>query len=189
MEPRTLLDILTLAERLKDTTRHCYTSGGRRESVAEHSWMLTLMSFLLRSEFPDADMDKVTRMCIIHDLGECFTGDIPTFDKTAAHEAKEEDLLTAWVHTLPQPQRDEMTALYAEMNARETLEAKIYKAIDSMEAVFQHNLSDISTWIPHEYQLNQTYGADQAAFSPYLTQLRRELKADTLRKIEEAAHG
>ena len=82
-----------------------------------------------------------------------------------------------------------MTALYAEMNALQTQEAKIYKAIDKMEAVLQHNLSNISTWIPHEYQLNQTYGADQAAFSPYLTQLRRELKADTLRKIEEAAHG
>ena len=186
MEPRTLLDILTVAERLKDTTRHCYTSGGRRESVAEHSWMMTLMSFLLRSEFPDADMDKVTRMCIIHDLGECFTGDIPTFDKTAAHEAKEEDLLSAWVDTLPQPQRDEMTALYAEMNALQTQEAKIYKAIDKMEAVLQHNLSDISTWIPHEYQLNQTYGADQAAFSPYLTALREELRQDTLKKIEEA---
>ena len=72
------------------------------------------------------------------------------------------------------------------MNARETTEAKIYKAIDSMEAVLQHNLSDISTWIPHEYQLNQTYGADKAAFSPYLTALRHELKKDTLQKIEDA---
>ena len=83
MNPRTLIEILTTAERLKDTTRHCYTTKGRHESVAEHSWMMTLMSFFLRDEFPDADMDKVTRMCIIHDLGECFTGDIPTFDKTA----------------------------------------------------------------------------------------------------------
>ena len=186
MNPRTLIEILTTAERLKDTTRHCYTSGGRHESVAEHSWMMTLMSFLLRSEFPEADMDKVTRMCIIHDLGECFTGDIPTFDKTTAHEQTEENLLTAWVNTLPQPYRDEMTSLYAEMNALETQEAKIYKAIDKMEAVLQHNLSDLSTWIPHEYQLNQTYGAEQAAFSPYLTQLRAELKKDTLEKIEEA---
>ena len=185
MNPRTLLDILTTAERLKDTTRHCYTTKGRHESVAEHSWMMTLMAFFLRDEFPDADMDKVTRMCIIHDLGECFTGDIPTFDKTAAHEEREEDLLTAWVNTLPKPYRDEMTALYAEMNALQTQEAKIYKAIDKMEAVLQHNLSDISTWIPHEYQLNQTYGADQAAFSPYLTQLRQELKADTLKKIAQ----
>ena len=186
MEPRTLLDIMTVAERLKDTTRHCYTSGGRHESVAEHSWMMTLMAFFLRDEFPEADMDKVIRMCIIHDLGECFTGDIPTFDKTAAHEEKEEDLLTAWVNTLPQPQRNEMTALYAEMNALQTPEAKIYKAIDKMEAVIQHNLSDISTWIPHEYQLNVVYGADQAAFSPYLTALREELKKDTLKKIENA---
>ncbi len=186
MEPRTLLNILTTAERLKDTTRHCYTSRGRHESVAEHSWMMTLMSFFLRDEFPDADMDKVTRMCIIHDLGECFTGDIPAFDKTAAHEQTEDTLLAAWVASLPQPYRNEMTALYAEMNARETLEAKIYKAIDSLEAVIQHNLSDISTWIPHEYTLNQTYGFDKAAFSPYLTKLRNEILKDTRKKIEEA---
>ena len=186
MNPRTLLNILTTAEHLKDTTRHCYTSGGRHESVAEHSWMAALIAFFLRDEFPDADMDKVTRMCIIHDLGECFTGDIPTFDKTAAHEKQEEDLLSAWVNTLTQPYRDEMTALYAEMDALETLEAKIYKAIDKMEAVLQHNLSDISTWIPHEYQLNVVYGADKAAFSPYLTALREELKKDTLEKIKNA---
>ena len=44
MEPRTLLNALAVAERLKGTTRHCYTSNGRRESVAEHSWMMTLMA-------------------------------------------------------------------------------------------------------------------------------------------------
>ena len=186
MQPRTLLNILTIAERLKDATRHCYTSHGRHESVAEHSWMMTLMSFFLRDEFPEADMDKVTRMCIIHDLGECFTGDIPTFEKTAAHEQTEDQLLSAWVDSLPEPSRSEMSALYAEMNARQTLEAKIYKAIDSLEAVIQHNLSDLSTWIPHEYDLNQTYGFDKAAFSPYLTKLREEILNDTLKKLEEA---
>lgn len=29
MEPRTLLDALRVAERLKDTTRHCYTRNGK----------------------------------------------------------------------------------------------------------------------------------------------------------------
>ena len=86
MEARKLLDILLVAERLKDTTRHCYTAKGRHESVAEHSWMMTLMAFFMRDEFPNVDMDKVMRMCIIHDLGECFTGDIPTFEKNEAHE-------------------------------------------------------------------------------------------------------
>ena len=37
-------------------------------------------------------MDKVIRMCIIHDLGEAFTGDIPAFDKTQADVEKEDAL-------------------------------------------------------------------------------------------------
>ena len=186
MQPRTLLDILHIAERLKDTTRHCYTSGGRQESVAEHSWRIALMAYLLRDQFPGVDMDKVIRMCLIHDLGEAFTGDIPTFEKTVDDERIEDQLLDQWVSSLPEPLRGDMQALYAEMNARQTQEAKIYKALDSLEAVIQHNESDISTWIPHEYDLNLTYGADKAAFSPYLTALRSEIKADTIKKIEEA---
>ena len=43
MEARKLLDALLIAERLKDTTRHCYTAKGRHESVAEHTWMMSLM--------------------------------------------------------------------------------------------------------------------------------------------------
>ena len=102
MEPEKLLEALHTAEKLKDTTRHCYTSKGRHESVAEHSWRIALMAFWLRDEFPQADMDKVIRMCLIHDLGECFTGDIPAFDKTAADEAAEEALLSRWVDSLPE---------------------------------------------------------------------------------------
>ena len=186
MQPRELLDIMTLAERLKDTTRHCYTSGGRHESVAEHCWMMTLMAFMLKEEFPEADMDKVIRMCIIHDLGEAFTGDIPAFHKTAADEQREENLLKAWVRSLPKEKAEEMLALYEEMDARETLEAKIYKTIDGLEAVIQHNLSDISTWLPNEYTLNQTYAQDRVGFSPFFTKLREEMRQDTLTKIEEA---
>ena len=60
MRPDELLAILHTAAALKDTTRHCYTAQGRHESVAEHSWRLTLMAYFLRSQFPDLDMDKVT---------------------------------------------------------------------------------------------------------------------------------
>ena len=189
MKPRELLEIMTLAERLKDTTRHCYTSKGRHESVAEHCWMMTLMAFMMKEEFPEADMDKVIRMCIIHDLGEAFTGDIPVFHKTAADEEREENLLQSWVRSLPKEKAEEMLALYEEMEARETMEAKIYKTIDGLEAVVQHNLSDISTWLPNEYQLNQTYAQERVGFSPWLTQLREEMRQDTLDKIENAKKG
>ena len=186
MEARKLLEVLSVAERLKDTTRHCYTTKGRHESVAEHSWMMTLMAFFMRDEFPEVDMDKVIRMCIIHDLGECFTGDIPTFEKTAANEDTEENLLNSWVDSLPENYAKEMRELYKEMVERNTLEAKIYKAIDGLEALVQHNLSDISTWIPREYELNRTYADDKVAFSEYLKSLREEIRKDTIEKIEES---
>lgn len=185
MEARELLEAMAVAVRLKDTTRHCYTEKGRHESVAEHCWMAALMAFFLQEEFPEADMDKVIRMCLIHDLGEAFTGDIPTFEKTEENERTEERLLREWVAALPKVCRDEMTALYDEMERRESVEAKIYKAIDNLEAVIQHNFSDLSTWIPREYELNKTYGDDKVAFSPYLTALREEVRQDTLRKIGE----
>jgi putative hydrolase of HD superfamily len=51
--------------------------------------------------------------------------------------------------------------------------------------VIQHNLSDISTWIPLEFDLNLTYGNEKVAFSPYLTALRNEIRKDTIRKIDE----
>lgn len=185
MEARALLDALGVAERLKDTTRHCYTSRGRHESVAEHSWMMTLMAFFIKDEFPEVDMDKVIKMCIIHDLGEAFTGDIPVFDKTKENEQNEEELLYHWVNSLPENYAAEMTALYDEMAKRETLEAKVYKAIDGLEAVIQHNFSDLSTWIPREYELNKTYAEDKVAFSEYLRGLREEVRKDTLKKLGE----
>ncbi len=183
MKPEELLAALHVAERLKDTTRHCFTSGGRRESVAEHSWRLALLAYFLKDEFPEADMDKVVRMCLVHDLGEAFTGDIPTFDKTAADEKREEALLADWVAALPEPLCGEMDALYAEMDARETLEARIYKALDGIEAVVQHNESALSTWSENEYTLNLHYAEDRVGFSPFLTALRQAIRAETEEKL------
>ena len=185
MDEKTLLDILHIAEHLKDTPRHCYTSGGRHESVAEHSWRLCLFAWLLRDEFPQLDMDKVLYMCLIHDLGEAFTGDIPSFEKTAADSLHEDKTLFNWVSTLPEPYRTDMTALYKEMNALENGEAKLYKALDKLEAVIQHNESPLDTWLPLEYELNLTYADENVAFSSYLTSLRAMIREDTKRKIAE----
>ena len=62
---------------------------------------------------------------------------------------------------------------------------RIYKAIDSLEALIQHNASDLSTWIPKEYKLNLTYADDRVSFSEYLTTLRQAIREDTLAKIEK----
>ena len=186
MKPEKLFGILAVAEKLKCNTRHCCTTSGRPESVAEHSWRLALMAMLLKDEFPEADMNKVISMCLIHDLGEAFTGDIPTFLKNADHARVEEQALDSWVATMPEPAREEFASLLEEMNAMQTVEARIYKALDKMEAVIQHNESDISTWLPLEYDLQLRYGAENVAFHPYLRQLKAEVDTWTRRKIAEA---
>ncbi|MGN1275897.1 MAG: HD domain-containing protein [Floccifex sp.] len=188
MEPRILLDTLLTCEKLKGTMRHCVTSNDQKESVASHSWLMALMAYFMKDEFKDVDMNKVIVMCLIHDLGEAFTGDIPVFDKTKEDEEKEEVSLFQWVESLPFPYNEELRNLFEEMKEQKTLEAKIYKSIDKMEAVFQHNVSDISTWLDFEYDLNLSYGFDQVLFSDYLLKIRKEIYQDTVKKIEEVAN-
>ena len=186
MKPEELLAILPVAERLKCNTRHCHTSTGRQESVAEHSWRISLMAMLLTDTFPEADMNKVIRMCLIHDLGEAFTGDIPAFDKTEGDVRKEDAAFDGWVQTLPAGQKAEISALLREMNALQTQEAKIYKALDKLEAVIQHNEADIATWLPLEYDLQLRYGAENVEFSPFFRELKQQIDAWTRQKIEDS---
>lgn len=184
MEIRAYLNLMHTVEKLKCTLRHSWTSTGRRESVAEHTWRLALMAYFIKDEFPEANAEKVILMCLCHDLGETFTGDIPAFQKTNADSAAEDAAVNAWLQSLPAPYCAELTGLFAEMAAQETLEAKLYKALDKMEALIQHNEADIKTWIPLEYELNFTYGSEAVTFSEYLTQLRAEINRDCAEKIE-----
>ncbi|MGN0315494.1 MAG: HD family hydrolase [Fusicatenibacter sp.] len=183
MKPSELLNILATAEKMKCNTRHSWTSSGRKESVAEHSWGLAFMAMLLMDEFPDLDMNKVIRMCLIHDLGEAFTGDIPTFEKTKDDEEKEQEIFENWLDTFPEPCRQQFRDLLIEMEERVTGEARIYKALDNLEAVIQHNEADLSTWLPLEYDLQFTYGSDKVMFSPYLMELKEEIDRQTREKI------
>ena len=183
MNPTELIKILNVAEKLKCNTRHCYTSSGRHESVAEHCWRTALMAMLLEKEFPQADMNKVIKMILIHDLGEAFTGDIPCFEKSSNDEKKESRVLDDWVQTFPEPERTQWLELYAEMNALKTQEAKIYKALDKMEAVIQHDESDLSTWLPLEYELQFKYGTENVQFSEYMKNLKAEIDKITQNKI------
>lgn len=185
MKPEELLKILNTAGKLKVSTRHNWTEKGRKESVADHCWRLALMAMLLDGvpEYQNLDMNRVIRMCLIHDLGEAFTGDIPTFEKTAQNETAEEDLYLNWVNSFPSPAKEEWLSLLQEMIELKTPEAKLYKALDKLEAVISHDEADIRSWLPLEYDLQKTYGREQVQFSPYLQQLKKAIDACTDQKI------
>ena len=77
-----------------------------------------------------------------------------------------------------------MAALYREMAERRTLEARIYKALDGLEALIQHNESPLNTWSDNEFELNLHYAEDKVAFSETLRRLRQAVREETLQKIE-----
>lgn len=183
MDPQALIDILKVATKLKTTMRHCWLAEGRQESVADHSWRIALMAMLLESEFPDIDINKVIKMCLIHDLGEAFTGDIPTFIKTNEDALTEDDIFQAWINQFPEPTKSSWQSLLEEMNALETNEAKMFKALDKIEALMSHNESDLSTWLPLEYDLQYTYGVENMQFSDYFIALRQLVDEWTTEKI------
>lgn len=186
MKPRELIDFLKIIEKLKCTTRHCYTTSGRKESVAEHSWRLAVMAMLCKDEYPSLDIDRVIKMCLIHDFGEAITGDIPAFYKTEDQEQIEDKAVDRILSMLPDVYRSEFSSLFDEMEKLETDEAKLFKALDNMEAVIAHNESDISTWIPLEYEENLRYGEENVAWSEWTRALKAEANKDSIQKISES---
>ena len=76
-----------------------------------------------------------------------------------------------------------MTGLFAEMNALKTREARLYKSLDKLEALIQHNEAELSTWLPLEYDLQMTYGTEECSFDSYIEGLREVVREDSRRKI------
>ena len=83
MQNKTLsiLNILKLAEKLKFELRHSWLSNGRQESVAEHTWQMSLMAVLVyRHLEKPVNLEHTLKMIIVHDLVEAEAGDIPFFE-------------------------------------------------------------------------------------------------------------
>ena len=118
------------------------------------------------------------------DLGEAITGDIPSFEKTDSDEAAEESAVSEFVNRLPEYWKKQLGEMYSEMNELKTPEAKLYKALDKLEAVIQHNEADISTWLPLEYELQLTYGTEECSFNEYINSLRDEVRSVSEKKIK-----
>ena len=185
MKQRDFIEFLNIVEKLKCNTRHSWTSNGRRESVAEHSWRVGLMAMLCADEYPHLDINKVIKMSLIHDLGEAITGDIPAFNKTENDRIEEEKAVLDLLSKLPENYCEEFTVLFAEMKKKETLEAKLLKSLDNLEALISHNEADLSTWLPREYEENLTYGQENCEWSAWIKELKEEIKNDSIAKLQK----
>lgn len=179
-----LVKFIQEADRLKSTVRTAWSTTGRRESVAEHSWRLAMMAMLCEKDTDQMDWKKVVQMCLIHDLGEAYDGDIPAIvgeDKEVKYKS-EERAVSRLIASLEEEQQEHIMALWKEYNACETEEAKFVKGLDKMETIIQHNQGENPEDFNYAFNLN--YGYELAQSNEQLKEIRRIIDQDTKRNME-----
>ena len=112
------------------------------DSVAAHSFSTALLAYFLakqmKKEGQKVDVEKVLKMGLVHDIGETIVGDVGTFVKGMAGGAFkniEEEGVKALVEGLDS--KDEIINLVEEYNDRNSLEARVVKVADNLDALAQ----------------------------------------------------
>ena len=177
------LQFIREAERLKNVLRTAYTSEGRHESTAEHSWRLALLAAVLTGERPELDMQRVVQMCLIHDLGEAFDGDVPAIAQTApgVKAASELAAMERLTRLLPPEAGATIREIWEEYEACQTPEARWVKALDKAETIIQHNQG--ANPAGFDYAFNLTYGSEYFDDGALLSDLRLLLDEETGRHV------
>ena len=120
---------------LKRTPRTGYQflgSGG--ESVADHSFRMAIIGYILASEIHGADKNKTVLMCLFHDLHEARTGDQNYVNKRY-NTVDEEKAVCHMTSGLPFGH--EITRLNDEFNRGESIEASIAKDADQIDLILE----------------------------------------------------
>jgi putative hydrolase of HD superfamily len=180
------LQFFRQAERLKNVYRTSWTSGGQPESPASHTWRLCLMVVAVEAEFPQIDMARLLKMCVVHDLGEALHGDIPAIhqvEQPPKADQERQDLQTL-IAPLPAAAQREILALWDEYESAATPEARIAKAFDKLETLLQHNQG--ANPPDFDYAFNIDYGRRFTDMVPLAAALRALIDAETKAKAAQA---
>jgi putative hydrolase of HD superfamily len=186
MELQAVLQFLREAERLKNTYRTSWTSGGQPESTASHTWRLCLMVVVLEPHLPGVNLGKLLKMCIIHDLGEAISGDVPAIyqaGRPPKADQERKDLLTL-LQPLPEQIQQEIVALWDEYEQAASPEARVAKALDKLETLIQHNQG--ANPPDFDYVFNLDYGKRFTDALPLAAALRSIVDEETRQKAVES---
>ncbi len=182
-----VLDFISLCEALKREERHCWLVNGRRESVAEHAWRLSLMAFLLNPYLTTpVDLERVFKLIAVHDLVEIKTGDIPSFVEVQDKTAREMVAMQHLKSRLPAPLGHELYQLWLEYEMGATDEARFAKALDKIESDISHYESDIATWIEEEQSMRFYHMDPYCTFDPAMQRLKDLVKKRCIVKLAKA---
>ncbi len=160
MKQQEIEDILSFLSRtkgLETIERYNASLKNNRNTVAEHSWRLGIMAFVIASQYRiRVDMTRVLIFALLHDIAEAKTGDIDAYtqatggaellerrrasEKDAMHELTSDLCFGASIHDL-----------WQEYEGQATLEAKFIKALDKIEGFLHIAEVGVDAYQPKEF--------------------------------------
>ncbi|MCB9600219.1 MAG: HD family hydrolase [Sandaracinus sp.] len=159
MNAKELVDAAMALDAMTDLPRTGWVMRGvaAPETLAAHSfgvaWVTALLVDALRAEGETVDGEKALRMALVHDAPEAALGDVPMPVKTPALDAALGEVERELARRLLPPS---FAADYEEMEAGETLEARIVRAADKLQLVLRL----------HRYELQRRGQLDELWQSP-----------------------
>lgn len=151
-EIRAVFDFISFSARLREVERSNNATPERKESVAEHSWHLALITWVLHREFERElgrvlDLEKMLKMCLMHDLVEIEAGDPSAWSTQHSPQLRhtkaliEEDVARRRFSALPGELSSEFLDLWHEHEAGTTPEARIVRAVDRLNPALMRYLT------------------------------------------------
>ncbi|MBO8189746.1 HD domain-containing protein [Streptomyces spirodelae] len=198
-DTRALFDFISYTARLREVERHNHATPTRPESVAEHSWHLAMVCWVLHAEFEREsglrlDLGRMLKLCLMHDVVEIDAGD-PSAWQTAGADAAtaktraktraaarakaraEDAVARERFGALPEPLGPELLALWREYEEGATPEARLVRGVDRLNPALMRLLTgqgwsdvDADTAALDRLQL------PRVSASPTLTALYEEVK-------------
>ncbi len=135
-----IVDFFQIAEKLECEYRLTRMSDGASQSVAAHSWNMATMAIVLQPYLKtQVNMERVLKMCLLHDLPEAIAHDVPLHEQTDEVRAKKHmDEIVAVNKIVDLLKNDEIRACFDEYDVRISPEAKLVKALDVLDTGVQH---------------------------------------------------
>ncbi|MDJ0914909.1 MAG: HD domain-containing protein [Desulfobacterales bacterium] len=145
-----IADLLFQAKILKEIPRSGYHFlGSGQESIAEHTFMISIIAFVMAKLNPGINALKLISMCLVHDLPESRTGDLNTVQKQYV-KANESQAVADTIKNLPFG--GDIADLIDEFNAGQTEEAKLAKDADQLAFIVDLKaLADVGYAPPNKW--------------------------------------
>ncbi len=135
-----LVDFFTVAEKLECEYRIIRMSDDALQSVASHSWNMAMMAIAVQPYLKnDVDMAKVLKMCVLHDLPEAISHDIPLHqqsDDCLTNKKMQEACAISKIEGMLN--NSDVSSCFEEYEKRMSSESKLVKALDRLDTTVQY---------------------------------------------------